>query len=196
MLGTKILEKRKSKFNGEIKVVRTLGMGNYIQVNGLTQSGGIVESIWKKTLSKVKKKDKKVNDVLIFGLGGGSVAKLIRKNFPDSKIVGIEIDPVMVELGKKYLELDKWGVDIKIKDIRKFKTRNSFDLVIVDTYLGDKYVDLLEVIPKNSKMIIFNRLYYGDKRPEAVKFGRLLEKKFKSVEWFYPEANLMLICTN
>ena len=40
--GPKVLEKKKSKINGEIKVVKTLGLGTYIQVNGLTQSGGVV----------------------------------------------------------------------------------------------------------------------------------------------------------
>jgi hypothetical protein len=49
MLGTRILEERKSKFNGDINVVRSLGFGTYIQVNNLTQSGGVVEEIWKET---------------------------------------------------------------------------------------------------------------------------------------------------
>ena len=45
MLGIKILEERESKYNGHLRVVKTLGMGIYIQADGLTQSGGIVERI-------------------------------------------------------------------------------------------------------------------------------------------------------
>ena len=50
-------------------------MGIYIQANGLTQSGGIVESIWKSTLRQIKAKD--INSILILGLGGGTLAKLL-----------------------------------------------------------------------------------------------------------------------
>jgi len=68
--------------------------------------------------------------------------------------------------------------------------------VIVDTYLGDKFIDITRLHLTKSKIIVFNRLCYGDKRPEAVKFGRKLEKIFPKVEWFYPEANLMFFCYN
>ena len=193
MLGTKILEERKSKYNGQLRVVRTLGMGTYIQANGLTQSGGIVESIWRKALKAISHKPLAISNCVILGLGGGTVARLVRKFWPGVKITGVEIDPVMVELGKKYLglEVDK----LIIGDARKFKLAKH-DLVVVDSSLGDKYVDLLSNDLKKNKLVIFNRLYYGDKRPEAVKFGRKLEKIFPRVEWFYPEANLMFFCYN
>lgn len=195
MLGTKILEERESKYNGHLRVVRTLGMGTYIQANGLTQSGGIIERIWSQTLRKIGHQPSTISHCLILGLGGGTVAKLVRKYWPEARITGIEIDPVMIELGKKYLGLDKAKVDIKIMDANKFKF-GSYDLVIVDTYFGDKFVDLVRPELLKSKMVVFNRLYFGEKRPEAVKFGKKLEKIFPKVEWFYPEANLMLICYN
>ena len=45
LIGTKVLEERHSKFNGDIKVVRRLGFGTYIQVEGVTQSGGVVYEV-------------------------------------------------------------------------------------------------------------------------------------------------------
>lgn len=208
MFGTKILEERKSKYNGNLRVVKTLGMGTYIQVGGITQSGGIVETIWRQTLRFLNRKSLIVNNCLILGLGGGTVAKLIRKKWPESKITGIEIDPVMAELGKKYLNLDGSEVDIKIVDAFQFVNNkssitNHYDLVIVDLYNGDKfpaefetdyYIRLVGSVLASGGVAVFNRLYYGDKRPSAVKFGKLLEKNFKKVDWFYPEANVMLFC--
>lgn len=208
MFGTKILEERKSKYNGNLRVVKTLGMGTYIQVGGITQSGGIVETIWRQTLRFLNRKSLIVNNCLILGLGGGTVAKLIRKKWPESKITGIEIDPVMAELGKKYLNLDGSEVDIKIADAFQFVNNkssitNHYDLVIVDLYNGDKfpaefetdyYIRLVGSVLASGGVAVFNRLYYGDKRPSAVKFGKLLEKNFKKVDWFYPEANVMLFC--
>mgnify|MGYP001601230053 FL=1 len=196
MLGTKVLEERESKNNGHLKVVKTFGMGTYIQAGGLTQSGGIVESIWKSTLKQIRNKNEEIRDILILGLGGGTLAKLLRKKYPNAKITGIEIDPIMIELGKKYLDLDKYNIDIKIQDAFKFLEKNTkkYDLIIVDTYLGDKVVEIAGFNPAVARTIIFNRLYYGDKRPDTVRFGNNLEKIFKKVTWFYPEANLMFIC--
>jgi len=198
MLGTRILEERKSKFNRSIKVVRSLGFGTYIQVNNLTQSGGVVEDIWKETLKNIKKE--KINNVLILGLGGGTIAKLIKKYWPESKITGIEIDPAMVELGTRYLGLGDSKTKIVIQDAYNFDS-SGFDLVVVDIYCGSEFPEkfeeeeFLKKLTKN-KLVIFNRLYFGEKRKEAVKFGNKLEKIFKKVEWFYPQANLMLVCYN
>jgi len=206
MLGTKVLEERSSKYNGHLKVVRTFGMGTYIQSDGLTQSGGIVETIWKSTLRQIKNKD--IKEILILGLGGGTLAKLLRKKHPNSKIVGVEIDPMMIELGKKYLDLDKYDIKIEIKDVNKIKFRNysagassAYDLVIVDMYNGDNFpkeFESDEFLNKLTKFenVIINRLYYGDKRPDTVRFGNKIEKIFKKVKWLYPEANLMFICSN
>ena len=208
MIGTKVLEERKSKFNGELKVVRSLGFGTYIQSNGLTQSGGIVETIWKQTLKKIRRKRQNIKDILILGLGGGTVAKLVKKYWPEAKITGVDIDPIMVEFGKKYLGLDKVSIEIKIVDVYDFMSKiskqKSFDLVIVDLYNGDKfpekfgtenYIQLVRTILRSGGIAIFNRLYYGDKRREAVKFGGKLQKSFSHVDWYYPEANLMFLCS-
>ncbi len=191
MFGTKTLEEKESVFNGHLRVVKTLGMGIYIQSNGLTQSGGVVEHIWRPTLNKLGNEE--IKKILILGLGGGTVAKLLRKKYPDAKIVGIEIDPIMIELGKKYLNLDKYDVDIKVKDANKLKI-DIYDLIIVDMYSGYEFVDLVKFDFSKSKTVIFNRLYFGDKRPDTVRFGNKLEKIFKKVTWFYPEANVMFIC--
>ena len=195
MIGTKILEELDSKYNGHLRVLKTFGMGIYIQSNGLTQSGGIVESIWKSTLRQIKSKELK--KILILGLGGGTLAKLLRKKYPDAKITGVEIDPLMIKLGKKYLDLDKYNIDIKIGDAIKFVEKNikKYDLMIIDTYLGDKVVEIAGLHPAMAEITVFNRLYFGDKRPDTVRFGNRLEKIFKKVTWFYPEANLMFVCS-
>lgn len=204
MLGTTILEERESEYNGHLRVLKTFGMGNYIQAEGLTQSGGIVESIWRSTLRQVHSTKYPVQSILILGLGGGTVAKLLRKKYPNAKITGVEIDPIMVELGKKYLCLDKHNIDIKIEDAGKFLPAQAgksglYDLVIVDLYNGDEFpkeFESDEFLNKLKKfpIVIINRLYFGDKRPDTVRFGNKLEKIFKKVTWFYPEANLMFIC--
>lgn len=216
MFGTKILEERHSKYNGNLRVLRTWGMGTYIQSDGLTQSGGIVEGIWRQTLRRVKGKRLKVKDVLILGLGGGTVAKLIRKNWPDANITGVDIDSVIVDLGKKYLGLGDQNVEIIIDDAMKFVSdytlyAKRFDLVVVDLYNGDQfpkkfesenYIHFVRTILTINGVAVFNRLYYGnrhsykDKKEEAEWFGEKLKKIFKNVKSFRPTSNIMYICTN
>lgn len=200
MLGTKILEERNSKYNGNLRVVKSFGLGTYIQSEGLTQSGGVVKGIWKQTLKKVHRSLSNVENVLILGLGGGTVAKLIRKSWPDAKTKGVDIDPLIVELGKKYLGLDDNDIDIKIQDAA-VPVSDKFDLVIVDLYQGDKFPEkfeeekFLKMLGKN-KFVVFNRLYYKEKKVLAEEFGEKLKKVFKHVEYFYPEANMMFFCYN
>jgi spermidine synthase len=236
MTGTKVLEEVESLINGKIRVIKSIAFGTYIQVNDLTQSGGVVYDVWKTTLKKVKKSKSKIQNCLILGLGGGSAAKLIRKYWPASsassrldgpelqrgeplvKITGIDIDPIMVELGKKYLGLDKLGIKIDIGDafrkVQNLKSKGEkYDLILVDTYLGDDYPEkfesekFLKLIkgllsrsrkrsdPARGGRAVFNRLYSGEKRPEAMKFLNKLGKIFSNVEPIYPEANIMFVCS-
>ena len=206
MLGQKVIEKRVSPINGRITVARSLGLGTYIQVEGLTQSGGIVESIWKSTLKKVHNSYPVIHNSLILGLGGGTAAKIAKSLWPEAEITGVEIDPIMVELGRKYLNLNLDINSIYIGDAERAikRTKLKYDLILVDVYIGDKFPEkfespvFLKPIPKlltSTGIVVFNRLYYGDKRSEAVKFGEKLKKVFPTVEYFYPQANLMFLCS-
>src|SRR3972149_4066106 len=98
---TEVLAERTSPINGQIKVLRSLGLGIYIQVENLTQSGGVVYGVWKTSLKKVKRKKKEIKTCLILGLGGGSAATLVKKYWPLARVTGVDIDPIMVSLGKE-----------------------------------------------------------------------------------------------
>lgn len=239
LTGMQTLEEVNSPINGNIKVVKGLAWGTYIQVEGLTQSGGILKNVWRKPLKKLHNSPITVHRTLILGLGGGTVAGLVREFWGDSvEITGVDLDPIMVSLGKKYLELDKFNVNIIIDDAYKFlrnkgqgvrnreqdtrhkkgdgesigkaQTTNyklpdtKYDLILVDLYVGreypkkfenENYIHLVGSLLARGGVAIFNRLYYGEKRSDAVKFGNRLEKVFKKVDVVYPEANIMFLCS-
>jgi spermidine synthase len=198
---TEVLAEKISPINGRIRVLRSLGLGTYIQVENLTQSGGVVAGVWKTTLKKVKRRKKEVETCLILGLGGGSAATLVKKFWSDAKVTGVDIDPIMVSLGKKYLGLAK--IKVEIGDAKEFlRNKRTFDLILVDTYIGENFPEkfekedfLLSVKKSLSEegIAVFNRLYYGEKRPLAVKFGERLDKIFGRVERIFPEANIMFL---
>lgn len=211
LTGIKIIEKVQSPTNGEVTVIKSIAFGTYIQVSGLTQSGGIIHDIWNKTLKKNEIKKTNVKNCLILGLGGGSLVKVVNRYWPQAKITGVDIDPIMVNLGKKHLGLSDKTIKVHISDAFDFlaihtkELKSSFDLILIDLYVGDEFPKKFEgeaflalaksYLGKNG-FVIFNRLYYGEKRRQSMKFGDKLEKLFKKVEIFFPEANVMFVCSN
>lgn len=210
MIRPRVLEEVHSPINGKLTVVKDLAWGIHIKAGGLTQSGGIAKTVSKTAIKKVKKMGLRVDSALVLGLGGGSAAVLIRKYWRDAKITGVDIDPLMVELGKKYLGLKGKGVRVVIEDAYDFVAKlsndspNKYDLIFVDLYIGDKFpkkfekksfLEGVKKLLKRGGVVVFNRLYYGEKRIEAVKFGQMLEKEFKNVKVVLPEANSVFLCT-
>jgi spermidine synthase len=205
--GTKVLDEVESPINGRITVFKSLGLGTYLQVGGLTQSGGILVGIWQTTIKKIHERKSDVDSCLILGLGGGTVAKLVMKYWPDAVITGVDFDPVIVDLGKKYLGLGDVQVRLFVKDAFEYcqeavNEGKKFDLILIDLYKGsefpaqfegEQFPTLILKLLRNEGLAVFNRLYSAEKRPQAVKFGKGLEKIFKKVEAFYPEANVMFI---
>lgn len=186
----KTLDKISSPINGEIFVVEQFGKKKLV-IGGLTQSGPMAEEIWgrgleysifdvmpnsfrhPKRIQKLVRDDEPLN-ILILGLGGGSLVKLLNQYFPQAKITGIEIDPIMVKLGRQYLDLaSAKNLKIVIEDANVFlqKRLNDelFNLIFVDMYLGDRVPEFLEneiflrnlknLLTKNG-IVVFNRLYY------------------------------------
>lgn len=210
MTGTKILEEVESPINGKITVLKSLAFGTHFQVGGLTQSGGVVYEVWRSTLKKVKSQKFQVKSCLILGLGGGSAALLVRRFWPTAEITGVDIDPMMIELGEKYLNLDGIRAGAIEADAAEFceqeaKEQGKYDLILVDIYVGDEipkhvqteeFVGNVKALLDKEGIAVFNRLYYGGKRSSAVKFGEKLEKIFSNVSPFYPEANVMFVCSN
>ena len=77
--------------------------------------------------------------VLLLGLGGGSAARVVRAIAPRARIVGVEIDPAVVRLARRWFELDALGVEVVIGDAARFlaRTRARFDAVLEDVFTGE-----------------------------------------------------------
>jgi len=206
----RIIEEKHSPINGKLTVVKDVAWGIYIKGGGLTQSGGVAEKVWRTSLKKVRKQEKNINTILILGLGGGGIAKIARKLWPKTKIDGVDIDPVIVDLGKKYLDLDKTNTKIIIGDAYKYckdsiKKKKKYDLICIDMYVKDEvperfrkegFIKLVKKMMTKKGAVVVNRLFYNEKRKVALVFRNKLEKSFLNIETVFPEANIMFICRN
>ena len=131
----KVIEEANSEINGKVTVLRDMVLGTFIRVDGLTQSGSVIYDVWEQTLKEVKKLKPSVKKCLILGLGGGSAAKLVNMFWPDAKITGVDVDPVIVELGKKHMGLGKIPIEIVICDGGKFVNKEVMTTKVYDLIL-------------------------------------------------------------
>ena len=74
--------------------------------------------------------------VLILGLAGGVAAREIGRAWPDTDILGVELDPAVVEVARKHFGLT--GVRTQVADARRFVRTSveTHDVILVDLYNG------------------------------------------------------------
>lgn len=209
--GSVTLKKVHSPLNGELTVKWDTVDGYQILggPDGLWQVGGPVEAVWKRGLKKFTAEERPVKKALILGLGGGTIAKILRKKYPDAKIVGVDLDPVIVQLGKEYFGLNKLNVEVSIADAFEMSQKirkDKFDLICVDLYVGDKFpekfateefVNNVQRLLSKGGYAIFNRLYFGKHTAGAEKFLKILKEVYSDVEEIHllNEANAIYICS-
>lgn len=201
----KVIFKATSPVNGRIQVLEDF-YGRRLVVGGLTQSGGQVGRIWKRAVSQILKSQFLAPRVLILGLGAGTLAELIFQKWPRAKITGIEIDPEIIKVGKKYFGLDKiFGLKTVIADAAEFVPKKAnkerWNLVFVDLYLADQVPfqcetvgflkDLGEVLAPDG-LVFFNRLYYKEHKEKTEQFLDKLEEIFQTIRKKKTGGNLLI----
>ena len=163
-----------SRFNKNITVLKYLNSSTLL-VDGLVESGDVMTQVWRKGITSLLPQSFKPEKVLLLGLAGGCNAHLINKYFPKAKITAVEIDPVMVDIGKKYFRLGKVkNINIVIADAQTFvnslKNTDQFDLIMVDCFVGKKIpkkfetVEFFQKLKNHSRFVLINRIWwYKDK---------------------------------
>jgi spermidine synthase len=63
---------------------------------------------------------------------------VVRALAPRARIVGVEIDPSVVRLARRWLDLDALGVEVVLEDARAYLARceERFDAVLEDVFIG------------------------------------------------------------
>ncbi len=74
--------------------------------------------------------------ILILGNASGSLSRIINTYYPQIEVTGVEIDPAITEISKKYMGLTNSETKIVHADARAFLLNNEdkYDLILIDTY--------------------------------------------------------------
>lgn len=200
----KIIFETDSELNGRIRIVdvgstRKMVVGNTIQsIN--PDSPACPKLYWGQMSDSIKERFTDIQNILILGLGGGTLAHLLSRSYPEVDITSVEYDEVMIKLAKEYFYVDKIpnhrvihedALRIVIEPEENDIAPSSLDLLIVDVLNGDKYPDLgktgnfisaVKRLIRPGGHIVFSRIYTEFFQEEVNIFVDSLENYFSEVE--------------
>jgi len=161
-----ITKKIKSKYNGTLEITWYNGK-KHLNSKNANYSYGSLQKILKFGLQHIKLQH--CQNILILGLGAGSVIETLLKDFKYKKnIKAVEIDPVIIEIAKKEFNLsENKNLHIICDDALNYMKQNKteFDLIIIDLFIDTEVPDMFvtsnfwnNLVKSNSKngSILFN----------------------------------------
>lgn len=177
----KVLYEVDSQFNNKITVMQ-IGKTRKLLVDKVTQSlnwdsPSAEKKVWGRVVDVLKENEPELKNILVLGLGGATMQHLISKAFPGIQITSVELDPVMVDVAKKYFDIDAIpnhkivvadACAVIVEPEKYGLTSQSFQAIVVDIYTGEKYPELgksgnfmsaLVKMALPGGLIIFNRIY-------------------------------------
>jgi spermidine synthase len=117
---------------------RTLKLNEGVAVHSLWEPDSVLTGgEWDMFLLVPPLLDRPVRDMAVIGNAGGTIARAFGTFYPDVRIDGVEIDPVVTEAGRRYLGLEENpNLNVVTQDGRPFllETDRRYDLIVIDAY--------------------------------------------------------------
>jgi spermidine synthase len=102
------------------------------------QSFGGLHEVWRRSFAALRLKGRRIERVLLLGLGAGSVVHILRKELGiNAPIVAVDDDPEMVRIAREHFSLDHHAaVEVVIDDAFAALQHitGPFDLIVVDLF--------------------------------------------------------------
>lgn len=185
----RVVARYSTKYNRDIRVLEEKGKYKLL-VDGSRQSGEYILMLWQQALCRfgiIPSPD--VRNILVLGVGGGTVMHLLHALYPESKITGVDIDEKMIWIGKKYFGLT--GFTLEVADAQKFvKRAGRWDMIVVDLFIGaaipafvgeEEFIRNMKKILAPRGILLINYLQEREYGPLSVLLHNKLKKIFSSV---------------
>lgn len=164
------------------------------------QSFGGLHTVWQHSFRATGIKHRKIDRVLLLGLGTGSVVSILRKELGiAAAIIAVDNDPEMLRLGRDHFGLGNWK-DVEVLEDDAFEAihriNGTFDLIAVDLFVEQDFVQkllepqvaiqLVAFLAKGG-MLMVNTIDHDQRSRENVRaMDKALREHFGSVERLRP----------
>lgn len=165
-------------------------------------SFGSLHTVFSMVFNKRNIKERNPDAVLMLGFGTGSVASILQEEYQMScKITAVDKDPVVIELGHKYFNIDRFK-DLKVicEDGYDFVQRcqDTFDLIVVDIFVDldvpscfndELFLQALNRLLSDKGTLFFNKIPYSS---ESIVETDVLHERLKKI-FRYTEVDKVTI---
>lgn len=146
-------------------------------------SYGSLQRILRRGLQSIGFKNiKNSNSILVLGIAGGSVIKILVNELDfKGEITGVEIDPEIISLANKYFKLNEIpNLTIYIEDANQFvqNTNKTFDIIIIDIFqdnsmpeflFENKFIENTRSLLTSGGYLLFNTMIHSKSDQERNK---------------------------
>lgn len=157
-------------------------------------SFGSLHELFKGAFAEYQLYQKPIKSVLILGFGGGSVANILKNELNlNCEITGVEMDPIVIELAKKYFGANRLdNTEIFCQDAFNFMKNDvkTYDLIVIDLFIEDRvpvqyskneFIHLLKTHLNPEGYIFYNRITNNwFNKNETNRVVETMRKEFKA----------------
>lgn len=190
------IEKKYSDSSGNLEVTFHKGAYKLSTANAIYSWGKYYESFGT-AFKKLDIYNADIHKVLILGYGLGSIADLVKKNKAVDIIIGVDSDPVIMDLAYRYQQIPEREL-VCMSAIEYIQTSiKKFDLICIDIFIDDKVPatvmqeDFLEKVFQRlntSGWLIFSQLTQNSL---GNKLLSQLFDKYKNTRIIFSEGNTL-----
>ncbi|HZH67954.1 MAG TPA: fused MFS/spermidine synthase [Chitinophagales bacterium] len=202
------IEKRHSAFSATVKVSLHRGEWKLSTFNAIYSFGKYYSS-YKSAFRQIDIQRHTPTNTLILGVGLGSVVKLLLDHPTLKNITAVDIDPVIIELAKKYWPdtNSKFETVFHTEDAIEWLENRPFhkkyDLILSDIFIDDKtpksmltrnYLNLLKESLNPNGILLYSKINYTEQQQAAnSQFEKTFKKVFPNGDALSADYNLMYI---
>ena len=190
-----MIESKKGGVTPYLEVMKSNGKYVLNSQNANYSFGG-VHTLFDKLFKKIDIQKYDFKNVLILGMGAGSIISLLKEKYMmNCSITAIEKDEVVIELAKKYFNIDRYNSLTIIKaDAFEYArtTEHTYDLIISDLFVewdvpeifaSNEYLVNLKRISNDRACVIYNKMTeLSIHKKELIKLSKDFESVFHGFE--------------
>ncbi len=202
------IEKIHSDYSGTLEVSLHRGEWKLSTFNAIYSFGKYYTS-YKGAFNQLDIQQFPAKNILLLGVGLGSIVRLLQHHPTIQEITAVDIDPVIIGLAKKYWPDSQskfrsiFFAQDAIQWLKDFSSQNKFDLILSDVFIDDstpesmltqQYLQLLKERLSTRGILIYSKLQYTEAHKAAnLSFDKTFVQVFPSGFTLQAQYNKMYI---